>query len=293
MNLPPVIGLILNYRDAVRTDRCIRSLLNDGMAHVLIWDNSEDEGVSASTLRKLLNSEDRVTIEISPVNLGFAAGVNRSLAWIAAHFTGTWVLLINNDAVLLPGGLFALCQILSKTPVAAIAYPTIDHGGRLISTAYYQRHLGLITTNPLLGDIPYASGCCLLIAPERVPLPLFDEDFFMYGEDIELGYRLHKQRMVHVSEGVWVRHEGSASSGMGSPFYEARMVAAHWLLARKLAKNRLDQRLLYLGRAAALTLRAVIRGFRYRSRIPIESLWRGWRLACAKSLPGSSQHLNK
>ncbi len=279
MNLPPVVGLILNYRDAVRTDRCIRSLLNDGIAHVLVWDNSEDEGVSASTLRKLLDSEDRVTIKISPVNLGFAAGVNRSLAWITTHFSGVWVLLINNDAVLLPGGLFALCQVLSKTPVAAIAYPTIDHGGRLISTAYYQRHLGLITTNPLLGDIPYASGCCLLIASERIPLPLFDEGFFMYGEDIELGYRLHKQRMVHVSKGVWVRHEGSASSGMGSPFYEARMVAAHWLLARKLSKNRLDQGLLYLGRTINLTLRACVRAWRYRSGVPLKAYFEGWRIA--------------
>ncbi|NMQ17819.1 glycosyltransferase family 2 protein [Candidatus Competibacter phosphatis] len=178
MNLPPIIGLILNYRDAVRTDRCIRSLLNDGMAHVLIWDNSEDEGISANTLRKLLDSEDRVTIEISPVNLGFAAGVNHGLTWITTRFSGSWALLINNDAVLLPGGSFTLCQVLSKTPVAVIAYPTIDHGGRLIGTAYYQRHLGLITTTPLPASVPHASGCCLLIAPERMSSPLFDEDFF-------------------------------------------------------------------------------------------------------------------
>ncbi len=280
MTLTPIIGLTLNYRDAARTDRCVRSLLDDGVAHVLVWDNSEDEGVSAHALRELLGGEgkDRVTIEISPTNLGFAAGVNHSLTWIAVRFPGSWALLINNDAVLLPGGLSALCQALSKTPAAVIAYPTIDHSGRLISTAYYQRHLGLITTKSLPGSIPYASGCCLLIAPERIPAPLFEEDFFMYGEDVELGYRLGMQRMVQVPS-VWVRHEGSASSGMGSPFYEARMVAGHWLLAHKLAKNRFDLGLLYLGRVIALMLRACVRAWRYRSSMPLKAYPEGWRIA--------------
>lgn len=278
MNFPSVIGLILNYRDAVRTSRCVHSLLDDGVAHILVWDNSEDKGVSARALRELLDGEDQITIEISPINLGFAAGVNHGLTWIAMRFPGAWALLINNDAVLLLGGISALYEALSKMPAAVIAYPTIDHGNRLIGTAYYQRYLGLITTKPLPGSIPHASGCCQLIALDRMPSLLFDEDFFMYGEDVEFGYRLGMQRMVHVPS-VWVRHEGSASSGMGSPFYEARMVAGHWILARKLAKNRLDQGLLYMGRFIALTLRGCLRAWRYRSGIPLKAYFEGWRMA--------------
>lgn len=278
MTVPVIVGLTLNYRDAERTGRCVRSLLDDGVMHMLIWDNSEDAGNSARALEKLLGGENRVTIETSPINLGFAAGVNHGLTWIAMRFPGAWALLINNDAILLPGGLFALCQALSKTPTAVIAYPTIDHGGHLINTIYYQRHFGLITTTPLPGSIPYASGCCQLIALERISSSLFEEDFFMYGEDVELGHRLGMQCMVHVPA-VWVQHEGSASSRLGSPFYEARMVAGHWLLARKLAKNRLDMGLLYVGRMIALTLRGCVRAWRYRSKVPLTGYIEGWRLA--------------
>ncbi len=282
MNQPRIVGLILNYRDAARTLQCVHSLLGDGAAHVLVWDNSEDGGTAAANLQNMLVGNTRVSLEISPRNLGFAAGVNRGLAWIRARFPEAWVLLINNDAVLLPGAIDALTAALTENHAAVVAYPTIDHSGRLIGTAFYQRHFGLCVRKRLPGSIPYASGCCQLLAPERLEGVWFDEDFFMYGEDVELGHRLGEQRMVHVPD-VWVRHEGSASSGMGSPFYEARMVAAHWLLARKLARNRWQLGLFWLGRIIVLPVRAVLRAWRYRSLIPLRSFLQGWRLACCRS----------
>lgn len=278
---PEVIGLILNYRDATRTVRCIASLLDDGISHILVWDNSGDDGASANTLRERLVHESRVSVETTGINLGFAAGVNRGLAWIHENFPKAWVLLINNDAVLLRGATDALADALKNKHEAAIAYPTIDHGGCHIGTVFYQRHFGLITHKQLVGSFPYASGCCQLLAPKRLSGSWFDESYFMYGEDMEQGYRLGKKRMVHVPS-VWVRHEGSASSGIGSVFYETRMVAAHWLLAGALSRNRIDLGMLYVGRALALSARALLRAGRYRSLIPLRCLHEGWRLAHPK-----------
>lgn len=275
---PEVVGLTLNYRDAARTLRCISSLLGDGVAHVLIWDNSNDGGQSANELRTMLEDETRASVEVGSCNLGFAAGVNRGLAWIRTHFPSAWVLLINNDAVLLSGATSALASALSRMPKAVIAYPSIEHGGYSIGTAFYQRHFGLITVRRLPGSIPHASGCCQLMDPERLSDPWFDEEFFMYGEDVEFGHRLGVHRMLHVPE-ILVLHEGSASSGLGSLFYETRLVAAHWLLARKLARNRFEFGLFYCGRVFALTLRAALRAWRYRSWIPFRSLYAGWGVA--------------
>ncbi len=231
---PPIIGLTLNYRDASRTLTCVRSLLDEGTIHALIWDNSEDGGASADALSENLNQDSRVSIERNPANLGFAAGVNRGMEWITRRFGTSWVLLINNDARLLPGAIELLAAALTRQPQAVIAYPDIDHASHTIGTVYYQRHTGLLTRKPLPGSFTYASGCCLLIASERTKSALFDEGFFMYGEDAELGARLGIRGMVHVSKTL-VFHEGSASSGLGSEFYETHMVAAHWTLARNLA----------------------------------------------------------
>jgi GT2 family glycosyltransferase len=258
----------------------VRSLLEDGAAHVLVWDNSDDSGATARALRTALGTDRRVSIEISTANLGFAAGVNRGMEWIEKHHPGSWVLLINNDARLLHGALDALREALLRHPDARLAYPAIDHTDRVSGTMYYQRWFGLLSTRPLPGSDPHPSGCCLLLNTARIGPDLFDEDFFMYGEDAELGCRLSREpgTMLYLPK-VLVQHEGSASSGLGTPFYESRMVAAHLILARKLARGPIGRSGLLLGRGVMLTARALVRATRYRSLVPLHALGEGWALA--------------
>lgn len=276
---PPIVGLTLNYRDAARTRRCVESLLADGAAQVLVWDNSADDGSAAAALWEAFAQESRVHIKVSPKNLGFAAGVNRGIDWIRTHYPSAWMFLINNDAVIVPGGLSALSDALAAEPGSILAYPDIEHNGRVLGTIWYQRWLALITFKPLPGSFPYPSGCALLFAPERWPEPLLEEDFFMYGEDAYLGW-VHRGRdqLLHLP-GTWVWHEGSASSGMATAFYETRMVHAHWILARKMAKSHLDLGLLIAGRGFALSARALARSLRYRSPVPLIALWTGSKSA--------------
>ena len=270
----PVVGLTLNYRDIHRTKSCVEALLENGLAHVLIWDNSADSGQSAGALRCAYGDNLAVTIVESPENLGFAAGVNRAVAWIEMAFPDLRVLLINNDARLLPGAAAMLNLAADQQPEACIVYPTIKHAGRELGTVYYHRLLALLSSSPLPGSFPYASGCCQLIVPSRLPSRPFDERFFMYGEDWEQGWRLGSRRMYHVASTL-VLHEGSASSRMASPFYEQRLVLAHLLLADCLARGT-GERWLMLGlRTLSLSLRALVRVLRYRSWVPGTALMAG------------------
>jgi N-acetylglucosaminyl-diphospho-decaprenol L-rhamnosyltransferase len=276
-----VVGLILNYRDAARSIACIQSLINDGIAHVLVWDNSADSGVSAQDIQKQFELDERVRVVVSGSNLGFAAGINAALAFCMVNFPKAWALIINNDARLRRGGLERLCRELQRNPVAKLVFPKINHAGKILGPGYYQYWTGMLSWSPRKGSFLYASGCCLLIAPERMDFPLFDAEFFMYGEDCELGWRLRRSpgALVHVDE-VLADHDGSASSGLGSRFYEERMVAAHLILVRKLAGEKLPLRcLLYLTRIIILIARAGLRSYRYRSFIPWEALWRGGIIA--------------
>ena len=278
-SVPPIIGLTLNFRDAERTVRCVDSLLSNGAAHVVVWDNSDDEGLGANQLSERLAGNEKVSMLVSPANLGFSAAVNRGIAWISERFGDVWVALINNDAVFLPDALNQLANGLLRQHESILAFPDIDHGGEVVGPVYYQRWLGLLARRRLPGSALYASGCAMLLAPRRLGEPLFDEDFFMYGEDIELGWRyVGRDGWFAYAPGVWVRHEGSASSGMGSEFYESRMVAAHLLLAWRLAKGPLDYTLMIFGRFLTLTARAGLRALRYRSILPVRALWGGWRL---------------
>jgi N-acetylglucosaminyl-diphospho-decaprenol L-rhamnosyltransferase len=275
-----VIGLLLNYRDASRTVRCIRSLLDQGVEYVVVWDNSEDGGLSAASVATLMGKERRFDVQVSERNLGFSAGVNRALAHCSITHPQAWVLLINNDAYLLDGALRQLESALTNSKSAKIAFPSIDHSGRILGVAYYHRLTGILSWTSHRGCFAYASGCCLLIATDRIGAPLFDEAFFMYGEDWELGWRLStcNGSMAFVDE-ILVEHEGSASSGLGSLFYETQMVAAHLILVPKLSHGRFERIILYVLRALMLCARALIRTWRYRSIIPIRALFRGAKMA--------------
>lgn len=279
MICPPIVGLTLNFRDAKRTRQCVDSLVANGVKHVVIWDNSGDEGASARLLAEGLVDFKAVSLIVSSENLGFSIAVNRAIAWIESCFGDVWVALINNDAVFVPGALAKLSRALLRHGGAILAYPDVDHAGDVIGAVYYQRWFGLLVRRPLPGSALYVSGCAMLIATERLSGLLFDEDFFMYGEDIELGWRFAQKDhwCIHVS-GVGVIHEGSASSGIGSEFYESRMVAAHLLLARRLAKGAFDYALLIFGRFFTLTARAGLRALRYGSILPVRALWDGWQL---------------
>jgi N-acetylglucosaminyl-diphospho-decaprenol L-rhamnosyltransferase len=279
-----VVGLLLNYHDAARSIDCIHSMLGQDISWVLVWDNSEDDDESATIISECFKMDGRVSVVKSAGNLGFSAGVNRGLECCVRSFPGCRVLLINNDARLLPGALTKLVQSLSKSEASRIAFPRINHGGSVLGAGYYHRFFGLLSWRPGFGYFQYASGCCLLIATDRITLPLFDEDFFMYGEDWELGWRLRKQpgALVHVDETL-VEHDGAASSGLGSLFYESHMVAAHLLLARKIAGNMPEIGLLLLLRILMLLTRAMIRALRFCSVVPFKALWRGARIALRRA----------
>ncbi len=273
-----VIGLVLNFRDPGRTSRCVQSLLEEGAKAVWVWDNSEDGGVSYTSLKEEWVGWDNVWILKSPCNLGFAMGVNCAMEAILARHPDVWIMLINNDAVLHKGALSRLANALSENNYS-LAYPQIKQGKDTIGTMFYQRHFALLTFDKRLpGSFAYPTGCALLIAPERMALPLFDEDFFMYGEDVMLGWHLGTDAMVYVPDAI-VFHEGSAATEAGSVFYEERLVAGHWLLARKLARNPLEHKLLVAGRCLSLTARAMLRSIRSRSLTPILGFFKGAKLA--------------
>lgn len=280
MNGNTIVGLILHYRDATRTSACLRSLFDEGITHVLVWDNSEDGGASIAELKRSMGGDRRYRTTEAGRNLGFAAGVNRGLEILGAEFPGSSVLLINNDAILLPGALGVLGEVLESSPNAVILYPDVDHGGWVRGSVFYHRLTGLITDCHLPGSFPYASGCCLLVNLAMTGTTLFDEDFFMYGEDIELGARLSQRSgaMVHVQK-LLVQHEGSASSRMGSLFYETRVVAAQWILASKLSKGGGDRLLVMVLHSVWLGVRGLVRSLRFRSQTPLRALREGKRIA--------------
>ncbi|HKV97919.1 MAG TPA: glycosyltransferase family 2 protein [Gammaproteobacteria bacterium] len=270
----PVVGLTLHFRTPAQTISCLRSLHAEGIRHAVVVDNSEDDGKSLAAMQvhldELKTSGLTIDVVTSGQNMGFARGVNAGLTRAVAASPSS-VLLINSDARLEHGALALLVQGLGN---AHVSMPLVrPRPGAPASSlfGYYQRMFALVLRKYQPGCVRYPSGCCLLLRAEMAGSPLFDKDFFFYGEDVMLGLKL-RARGVDVVQcpSAVVVHAGSGSAKNGSLFYEYHLNRGHWLLARKLAKNRFEIALFLAARCVTLPLRATVRSMRFRS-------WVAWK----------------
>jgi GT2 family glycosyltransferase len=263
-------AITIHFKEPCLTQGCIESLLADGWAPVLVWDNSEDGGVSLQALQAQFATDARVHWVESPANVGFGQGMNGALAALGAHGP---VLLINNDTRVRSGMHVALHAELAGAASTELIAPRIVQDGEEQGWLYYQPWLALVTRHPLPGSFAYLSGCCLLVNRPDNSQPLFDETFFMYGEDVELSWRIRRQGgRLALLDRAWLHHVGSASTGQASDSYERFLVHSHCLLAEKLATHAVSRMLMRSLRLPSLFARACVRSLRFRSLVPLRAL---------------------
>ena len=277
-----VSALILHFRNAASTQRCVDSLIDNGMVRIQLVDNSEDGGKSLKELILALHYVKekgvRAIVAEPGRNLGFAAGVDTGLKAIRDNFGVCYVLLINADATLQSGSLQTLMARAKQLANPAALAPTMMlPNGSKISWVYYHRLLGLITSHWVPGAFKYLSGCCLLLTPALATTRVFDPRFFFYGDDIDLGYRalMEQVTLEHVPDAV-VLHEGSGASRKGSMFYEYHIPRSHLELVRTLTHSNFDRKLATAGRLITLFLRALLRTYRFHSWMPLRGLAVAW-----------------
>jgi len=274
--LPTVCAIILDYFGSSKTIACLISLIDQGIQAAMIVDNSGDLQANIQLQEALTEFRKReipFTIYqiVNSKNLGYAAGVNNALRWLEKNNPHRYYLLINNDAEATPGMLPNLLKFMQEHDRTAITAPMIiDIGQKKITYSWYHRFTGLMFSHRIIGTFSYITGCCLLVDQRIISGGLFDENFFMYGEDVELCWRLRRSGWeIECVKEATVFHEGVGSSRQGGYFYEYHMARGHILLARKLTKRRGEIPFLYIGRLLTLSARAFLRANRFRSMIPI------------------------
>lgn len=270
-----ICAIILDYRRSDLTVQCVNSLAGQVDGAVVV-DNSDDDAASSQLRNGLETHITRlaappVTLLIPNRNLGFAAGVNYALHALQNREFYDAFLLVNNDANLRIGAVEQLAQSLIKHGGKALIAPEVTEPGKP-TRLWYHTALGIITRHRVLGSFPYLSGTCLLVPRELAVRGLFDEDFFMYGEDVELCWRMYHANvpLVLVPEAN-LDHLGSASAPPGQFFYEYQTVRAHLLLAEKLASNRVQKMAWLFFRFLSLSARACLRAFRQNSLVPVHA----------------------
>ena len=156
-------------------------------------------------------------------NLGFTGAGNQG----ARLARGRWYVLLNPDAFAEPDWLAQLVAAAERQPrvrsftsvqLAEDAPGMLDGLGDVMSIfgiPYRGGYLNPDTGQAREGEVFSPCGAAMMIDRDLfLSAGGFDEAFFCYGEDVDLGYRLQLAgEPTLLVPGAVVRHRGSASSG--------------------------------------------------------------------------------
>ncbi|MBI1197628.1 MAG: glycosyltransferase [Phenylobacterium sp.] len=159
----------------------------------------------------------------NPDNLGFAGAGNQA----AREARGRWYVLLNPDAYARPDWLAELVAAAGRHPrVRAFTSVQLaeDAPGRLDGLGDVMSIFGIPYRGGYLnpdhgqaheGEVFSPCGAAMMIDRALfLEMGGFDEDFFCYGEDVDLGYRLQlRGEPTLLVPGAVIGHVGSASSG--------------------------------------------------------------------------------
>jgi GT2 family glycosyltransferase/glycosyltransferase involved in cell wall biosynthesis len=205
-----VVSVVLvNYRGADDTITCLRSFDEvewpADRLELIVVDNDSGDG----SAEKIAAAVPRARVVQAGSNTGFAGGCNLGVS----HATGEYVGFINNDARPAPGWIAAAAAVLDEDPsIGAVASKVLDWDGALVdyvdgSLTWYGMGYKREAEKPDSAaydeakDVLFGTGAAMFVRTGLYrELDGFDERFFMFYEDVDLGWRLnllgHRVRYV-------------------------------------------------------------------------------------------------
>ncbi len=228
-----VVIVNTNTRELVLA--CLRSVVPEveGLqAEIFVVDNASTDG-SVEAVRgqfpwvHLIGNEE---------NLGFGRANNRALR----QATGRQVMLLNPDTEARPGSLRVLSQALDSLPEAvgvgprvlrpdgrldlacrrsfpspAVALARLAGLSRLFPGVRALARYNLTYLDPdTPGEMDSGTAAAMMFHRDALrAVDFFDEDFFMYGDDLDLCFRLKQRggRIYYVPSAVVMHHKGATT----------------------------------------------------------------------------------
>ena len=206
--------VIVNYNVKFFLEQCLYSLRKSAagiQTEIIVVDNQSTDG----SINYLQPRFPEVQFIVSDTNIGFARASNKGLQYA----TGEYILFLNPDTLLSENTLETCISFFKKNPDAgALGVKMIDGSGRFLkeskrsfpspltslfklfglskifphSKLFSKYYLGHLEENKN-HEVNVLAGAFMMLRKEVIKtLGSFDEKFFMYGEDIDLSYRIQK-----------------------------------------------------------------------------------------------------
>lgn len=215
MHNPKVHVVLLNWNGHEDTYRCLSSLKYSSYpVKVIVVDNCSTE----RDIEQVALDFPEIKLIQSTENGGFSKGNN--LGILAALADGAdYVYILNNDTVVTDETISLLVQFLESHEDAVAASPLVLYGdepdliwygggafswirGGARSSRFNAAVSGVVINGP--EEVGFISGCSMFIRSDALrKTGGFDEEFFMYVEDVDLSLRLtHVGKLYFVPSAI-------------------------------------------------------------------------------------------
>ncbi len=199
--------IVLHFGDKKNTHQCLKSLKR------LKYDQKKIK---------------TIVIDNDKQNLGFAGGVNKGLKVALKGESIKYFLLLNNDLVVDQNLLISLINCAKGKNIGIlgciITYFRNPNkiwfaGGHLNKVFCFTKHLYInkrLTSRIQLSNADFITGACMFIKREIFEkIGLFDEDYFLYWEDVDFCQRALKAgfKILCVNQPL-VQHKISSTTGI-------------------------------------------------------------------------------
>lgn len=204
--------VVLNYNDAETTILFVESVKNfNCVNHILVVDNksTDDSFEKLQTLKS-----DKVVVVQTDHNGGYGAGNNFGIRYLREYYSSEYILLSNPDVIVAEDVLSELEFFLRDNQDYAIVAPFMldSKGVRMYNTAFRVPSMGeyilsleilfskfvksfyykgIVDEKSDLKTVGSVSGSMFLMNAEKMlKYGMFDENIFLYCEEMVLGLKL-------------------------------------------------------------------------------------------------------
>jgi GT2 family glycosyltransferase len=188
--------LVLNWNSSRDVESLILSIIKSTYKSyrlILIDNNSQaDEITKLTQIYEEYKGHIKISILLNNKNYGYAEGNNKGYQFVCKNNFDGDIMIVNPDIKILPNTINEMHKLLIND-VGAVMVRTKDINSTILYD--YLRLNGLfqkwfITDSGVI-ETDYIAGSCVLLKREVVDsISLFDKDFFMYWEEVDLSFRI-------------------------------------------------------------------------------------------------------
>ena len=190
--------VIVSFRSSHIIEKCIKSI--NPKIKIIIVENSNNIQVKDYLENKFLN----VRVIIAKKNLGYGKGNNLGISKVDTQYA----FILNPDAILEENSLekFYKAQFFLKDDFTILAPNLFNNYGYFLNSNK--------NINKEILEVDYVKGFAMLINLKKIhPKDLFDENFFLFLEEIDLCKRIKQSGgKIFVIQNSKIRHLGKQAS---------------------------------------------------------------------------------